>query len=160
MKLKQIVDTDYVNYKLPSMYLATCVCDWKCCKEAGVPVTVCQNNPTTQMPNVEVPADEILRRFYTNPLSKAFVFAGLEPFKQWQELYETIQYIRGAGCGADIVIYSGYTEEELAEYITTVQPYHNIIIKFGRYKPNDTARYDDVLGITLVSSNQYAKRIS
>ena len=34
--------------------------------------------------------------------------------------------------------------------------YHNIIIKYGRYIPNDGKHFDRVLGVELVSNNQYA----
>ena len=160
MKLKQIVDTDYVNYRLPSMYLATCYCDWKCCSEAGIPITVCQNNPIITMPDIEVPADEILRRYLSNPLSKAFVFAGLEPFKQTDELLRTIAFIREAGCEDNIVIYTGYTEVEIDEAITPLRQFRNIIVKFGRFQPNHQPHYDNILGVHLASDKQYAKRIS
>ena len=35
----------------------------------------------------------------------------------------------------------------------------NIIIKFGRYIPNQKPHYDEVLGVNLASDNQYAERI-
>lgn len=38
--------------------------------------------------------------------------------------------------------------------------YENIIIKFGRFIPNDVEHYDEILGVKLKSNNQYAKRIS
>ena len=38
--------------------------------------------------------------------------------------------------------------------------WENIIIKFGRYIPNQEKHYDDVLGIELASDNQYAEVIS
>ena len=38
--------------------------------------------------------------------------------------------------------------------------YENIIVKFGRYVPNQLPHYDNVLGIKLASDNQYAKVVS
>jgi hypothetical protein len=38
--------------------------------------------------------------------------------------------------------------------------FKNIIIKFGRFVPNQEKHYDEVLGIELASPNQYARRIS
>ena len=35
-----------------------------------------------------------------------------------------------------------------------------IIIKWGRYIPNRPSRYDEILGVTLASDNQYGKQIS
>ena len=36
--------------------------------------------------------------------------------------------------------------------------YAPVIVKYGRYIPNMESRYDEVLGITLSSANQYAKK--
>ena len=73
----------------------------------------------------------------------------------------------------DIVIYTGYTKEELekgqfgkdseisrANYNYLLEAYKNIIIKFGRYYPNQTAHFDKVLGVNLISDNQYAEKVS
>ena len=35
MIIKGIIDEDFVNYKKPSMFLGTCFCDLKCCREKG-----------------------------------------------------------------------------------------------------------------------------
>ena len=63
----------------------------------------------------------------------------------------------------DIVIYTGYNKEEersqdLIEFIKKNQ-YKNIIIKYGRYIPNQTPHYDEILGVKLASDNQYAERL-
>ena len=63
-------------------------------------------------------------------------------------------------CDDDIVIYTGYNKEEIVDKITQLADFKNIIIKFGRYVPNRPSRYDEILGITLVSDNQYAEKIS
>ena len=36
----------------------------------------------------------------------------------------------------------------------------NIIIKFGRFIPNQEGHYDEVLGINLASKNQFGEKIS
>ena len=36
----------------------------------------------------------------------------------------------------------------------------NIIVKYGRYIPDQEKHYDEVLGVYLASNNQYAERIS
>ena len=41
-----------------------------------------------------------------------------------------------------------------------LKSYKNIIIKFGRFIPNDKPHRDTILGVNLASSNQYAKKIS
>ena len=63
----------------------------------------------------------------------------------------------------DLVIYTGYNKEEersqdLINFIKRNQ-YKNIIIKYGRYIPNQTPHYDEVLGVNLASDNQYAERL-
>ena len=65
-------------------------------------------------------------------------------------------------CADDFVIYTGYTKEECAEngWLDKLVIYSNVIIKFGRFIPNWTSRYDNVLGVTLASDNQYAERLS
>lgn len=57
----------------------------------------------------------------------------------------------------DIVIYTGYTEEEIKDKIEWLSLYENIIIKFGRFIPNQGKHFDEILGIELASPNQYAK---
>ena len=59
-----------------------------------------------------------------------------------------------------IVIYTGYYPSEIKEQLKKLFKFNRIIIKFGRYIPNDKPRYDEVLGITLASSNQFAQDIS
>ena len=78
---------------------------------------------------------------------------------QFQELASFINEFRKVS-EDDIVIYTGYYKEELKKEIELLKKYKNIIIKFGRYIPNRKSRYDEVLGITLVSDNQYAEKIS
>ena len=60
----------------------------------------------------------------------------------------------------DIVIYTGYKEEEIKNQLQYLRAYRNIIVKFGRFIPNQQPHYDDVLGVMLASDNQYAERIS
>jgi hypothetical protein len=38
--------------------------------------------------------------------------------------------------------------------------FDNIIVKFGRYIPDNKPHFDEVLGVNLASPNQYAKKIS
>ena len=80
---------------------------------------------------------------------------------QFKEMFDVIKYFRDQGCNDMFVIYTGYYPYEITEELNKLsQNFNNIIIKFGRYMPNHKNRYDDVLGITLVSDNQYARRIS
>ena len=60
----------------------------------------------------------------------------------------------------DIVIYTGYTEKEIDKQIKELQVFKNIIIKVGRYLPNQNVHFDELLGVNLASDNQYAIKIS
>ena len=104
-----------------------------------------------------------------NPLTHAFVFGGLEPFDSFEDLKALLECIRNKyNCQDDIVIYTGYTEDELVHgartelhdyYFYISNHFSNIIIKFGRFVPNQEKHYDVTLGVELASPNQYAKRI-
>ena len=160
MKLKDIVDEDFSNYKIPSMFLATCFCNFKCCNEANIPITVCQNEPTYNQPSIDVSAELIFRRYEGNPITKAIVFGGMEPFLQFNEMFEVIQHFREHGCEDTIVIYTGYYESEISQQIDLLSQFKNIIIKVGRFVPGQKPHRDEILGVDLISDNQYAIKIS
>jgi len=156
MKLKAIIEEDFVNYKKPSMLLATCYCDWKCLTEKNLDIHICQNSELALQKNIEVSVDEIIERYLDNPITNAVVIAGLEPMKQFDEVYEFIEAFRQK-INDDIVIYTGYYPEEIQDKINKLKKFNNIIMKYGRYEPNKPKRYDEVLGIWLISDNQYAE---
>ncbi len=161
MRVKTIVDEDFVNYKKPSMFIGTISCGGKCCTEAGIPLSVCQNDGWRSCAPVVISDREICMRYLNNSLTSAIVIGGLEPFEQSTELFKFVFMLRRVfGCNDDVVIYTGYAEDEIKDEVKNLSAYENIIIKFGRYRPNQEAHYDDVLGVTLVSDNQYAVRIS
>lgn len=159
MKLKFIKRDDFVNYKKCSMFLGTTSCDWKCCKESNIPCSICQNYPWSNNPIKEFNNKDIINMYLKDGLEESIVFGGLEPILQFQELVSFIDEFRKVS-DDDIVIYTGYYESEITKEIEILKKYKNIIIKFGRYIPNRNSRYDDILGITLVSDNQYAEKIS
>ena len=160
MLLKDIIDVDFVNYKVPSMLLATCFCTFKCPKELGLDVSICQNEPLYKQPNIEVATDEIFRRYQENKITHAIVFGGMEPFLQFDEMLEVIKVFRSGGCNDDICIYTGYNETEIQHQIELLSQFCNIICKLGRYKPGQQPHYDPVLGVNLSNIEQYGKRIS
>lgn len=161
MRVKSIVDEDFTNYKKASMFIGTISCNGKCCLEAGIPLTVCQNDNWRCEPVISILDTHLCERYLANPITKAIVFGGLEPLEQSYGVLDFISMIRtDYGCDDDIVIYTGYTEDECRPFTEAASVYPNIIMKFGRYIPDQPPHYDDVLGVWLVSDNQYGKRIS
>ena len=159
MRIKGLIDESFVDYKKPSMYIAFPFCDWKCERDAGC--AICQNSQLAQEPIIEISELEIINRYVKNPITKAIVMSGLEPFNSTDELYSLCLKLRQY-TNDDIVIYTGYTEEEITQMINDRGFYNipNIIIKFGRFIPNQEKHYDEILGVELASPNQYARRIS
>ena len=168
MLVKGIIDEDFLNYKKPSMYIATSKCSFKCDKECGR--AVCQNSKLAHDPIAEITVEELIGRYLNNPITKAIVISGLEPFDSPDDLYHFVCTLRDVEkCNDDIVIYTGYTEYELtlddsgntenATY-NWLKHYPNIYIKFGRYVPDQEPHYDEVLGVMLASDNQYGKKVS
>lgn len=160
MRVKAIETERFQDYKLPSMFISSCFCSWKCCTEQNLDIGVCQNAPLAQAENKNIPNEIIFDLFLSNSITQAVVIGGLEPFLQFDEIVSLISYFRTASCNAPFVIYTGYYPEEIQDEIKTLQQHTNIIVKFGRFIPNAKSRYDDVLGINLVSDNQYGEVIS
>lgn len=154
MLVKNIVEEDFVNYKLPSMFIATCFCDWKCCREQNLDISVCQNSDISKQANCNIPNKDIFNRYISNPITKAVVIGGLEPMMQFEEIYDLIKCFRDNNCKDMFVIYTGYNEDEILNQIDQLKKFENIILKIGRYRPNNKSHYDDILGINLVSDNQ------
>ena len=158
MKLKGINDEDFINYKLPSMFLITSYCDFKCDRESGE--NCCQNSSLAKLPVKEINDNTIIQRYLSNPITKGIVFGGLEPFEQFDEVLSFISLLRGKyACNDDIVIYTGYNKAEVENKTALLLSFGNIIIKYGRFIPNQPQHYDEVLGVNLKSNNQYAERI-
>ena len=161
MRVKTIVDEDFVNYKKPSMFIGTISCNGKCCIEGGFPLSVCQNDGWRGCAPIDIRDEVIIKRYLQNPLTHSIVLGGLEPIEQYDEVLALIKMLReDFDCHDDVVIYTGYYPEEISIILSMIQKYDNIVVKFGRYTPNIKSRFDEVLGVTLASENQYAERIS
>lgn len=156
MRVKNLLDEDFVNFKKPSMFIATSKCDFKCEKECGE--KICQNSPLAITPIYDIEDAKLINRYLNNDITEAIVLGGLEPFDTFEEIYSFIWRFRQL-CYDTIVIYTGYYPSEIKEQLKKLFKFNNIIIKFGRYVPHDTSRYEEVLGITLASSNQFAQTI-
>jgi len=154
MLIKGIIVEDFVNYKYPCMTIEFPFCDFKCDKENGV--QLCQNYSLQNEENITLRNNRIVEMYMNNSITKAIVMQGLEPFYNKEILYDLIRDFRKV-TNDDIVIYTGYTEDELKSEIPKLKKFKNIIVKFGRYVPNQNSHYDKILGVNLVSDNQYAK---
>lgn len=157
MKLKGLVDYDICNYKLPSMFLIFPKCSFKCDHECGQ--DVCQNSALAREPIIETDIINIVQQYIKNPLTHAVVCGGLEPFDTWNDLYTFCSVFRSFSKDP-IIIYTGYYENEIQQYIKLLSKLDNIIVKFGRFIPDSPHIFDTVLGIELASNNQYAKYIN
>ena len=159
MKVKGLIDEDFVNYKKPAMVIEFPYCTFKCDKECGQ--SVCQNSNLAHEPNIEIDYDKLLTRYINNPITKAIVMQGLEPFDSFSDVMNLILWLRVKyKCLDDIVIYTGYNKEEISWLIEYIKQYKNIIIKYGRYIPNQNPHFDSVLGVKLSSDNQKEEKIS
>lgn len=153
MKIKGLISEDLVNYKKPSMTIIFPYCTFKCGEG------YCQNSELAKAPIIEMNVNNLVDRYINNPITEAVVMQGLEPFDSWNDLIEFVKQLRES-TDDDIVIYTGYYKEEIIDKVEILRKYKNIIIKYGRFLYNDKPIFDDILGITLASSNQYAERIS
>jgi len=153
--LKGIIDEDFVNYRVPSMVLMFPYCTFKCGSE------YCQNSNLAKAESITVGIKSICERYANNSITEAVVCQGLEPIDSFAELILFISKLRCMGIDDDVVIYTGYTKEELTEkqYLEPLKEFGNIVIKYGRYLPNNKPHYDDILGVNLASDNQYAERL-
>ena len=154
MKIKGLISEDFVNYKKPAMTIMFPHCNgFKCGAE------YCQNSPLSKSEDIEMDISNIVIRYLNNPITESVVMQGLEPFDSWNDLIEFVKQLRDS-TDDDIVIYTGYYKEEIADKIALLSKYKNIVIKYGRYIPCKEKHYDEVLGVSLASENQYAERIS
>lgn len=164
MQIKGLQDEDFVNYKKPSMVVMFPSCTFKCDKEAKQ--QVCQNSALAAADDIEISAFDIVSRYSSNRITKAMVFAGLEPFDSFKDMLVLGSVLRLISHD-DIVIYTGYTEEEIGKmknengyYISQIKKKLSpCVIKYGRFLPNQNKHYDKTLGVYLASDNQYAKSV-
>jgi len=160
IRYKYIIDERFDDYKRPSFFIGTCFCDFKCCKDAGVPISICQNEQAYDAPIQSDTYSNLMWRYTNNPITSAIVIGGFEPFLQFDEVVGLIGYFRDHDVHDEFVVYTGYNKHEINDKIDIMSKHKNIIIKFGRFIPSIGDSFDEVLGVTLASCNQYAERIS
>lgn len=157
MKLKGLIDEDFINYKQASMFLIFPSCSFKCCIEAGC--DICQNMPLASSAVIEYNTEELVKRYLDNPITHSIVCGGLEPLDSFEELLKFINILR-TFVDDPVIIYTGYWKSEIEDKLNELKKYKNIIIKFGRFIPNKEKHYDEVLGVELANPEQYAEKIS
>jgi len=161
MKIIQLIEEDFVNYKRPAFYVGFPTCSFKCDTDCGR--RVCQNRPLITAKKIEVEFDRLIEKYLGNSITKAIVCGGLEPLDSMQDLKDMILAFRKK-TDDDIVVYTGYYEyEPLAlEFISFVKEYNvsNILAKFGRYVPDQKNHFDDIIGVWLASDKQHGVKIS
>ena len=158
IKIRGLVDEDFVNYKKPAMFIAFPYCTFKCDKECGY--SVCQNSSlVTNSEIINIDEQKIVNRYIDNPITTSIVISGLEPFDSYKDLFILIKAFREKTLD-DIVIYTGYNKNEIENNIEELKQFKNIFVKFGRFIPNQQKHYDKILQVNLASPNQYGEKIS
>ena len=157
MKIIDLIDEDFINYKKPSLFLALPFCTFKCEKECGI--QCCQNSSLARQPIIEISTEKLVQRYLENPISESVVMGGMEPFDSFEDVIEFISILRKYS-DSDVILYTGYYKSEIEDKIVQLQKFPNIIVKFGRFKPDEPHHIDPILGVELASTNQYAEKIS
>lgn len=161
IELKGIIWEDFVNYKKPCMTLIFPICkNFKCDKENGV--QLCQNWGLAAAPSQTVQVESLIKRYMENPITEAIVLQGLEPLDSLIDVYTVAACLNASDCRDDFIIYTGYNKSEIPskaiQDLAYLIPGH-LIIKWGRYIPNQEPHLDPILGVKLASNNQYGELI-
>lgn len=161
IELKGIIWEDMVNYKKICTTLMFPKCSFKCDKENNI--QLCQNRGLAATPSQWHDIDDIMDTYVHTLLSEAIVLQGLEPLDSPIDVYTVAAALQRWKIDDDLIIYTGYNPHEdevdnIVDSIAFLIPGH-LIIKWGRYIPNQEKHYDPVLGVYLASDNQYAEVI-
>ena len=157
MIIKNVIIEDFLQYRKPSLFIIFPKCSFKCDREFGT--QICQNCSIIKEPDIEITSSVLIKKYLANPITKAVVCGGLEPFDSFDDLMDFVTQFRSVSTD-DICVYTGYNKSEIESQIRQLSQFENIIIKFGRYIPNQEKHFDPVLGVYLASDNQYAEKIS
>ena len=129
MKLINLIEEDFTNYKKPGMFLGFPFCSGKCNPKDALPI--CQNQQLHSAKLIDISAEEIITRYYNNPIPRCLIFGGLEPFDTFTAMIEVIDALHNCSSflpytvkktnpdgyatvdDADIVIYTGYYPWEI-----------------------------------------------
>ena len=155
-----INDTDFVNYKEPTFNIAAGIsCTFKCCPQNP---ELCINHSLNPSTVINHSILKLIERYDAQDISKTITFQGLESLDNIKQILWFIYAFR-KNHKDTIIVWTGYTKEECEDFIYLIKDkmhFPNIIMKFGRYIPDQQPHYDPVLGVNLASDNQYAEKIS
>ena len=156
MIIKQLRDEDFTNYRLPSMVVGFPSCTFKCEKDCGCR-GMCQNSELFKSPSIEMSSKDIVDRYMNNPITRAIVLGGLEPFDTFGQMLELMCEFREK-TDDTIVIYSGYYRDEIPkERIDAIIKYVNEHPEFGLYLENHTFNLLDEYSHDITS---YKERVT
>ena len=160
MKLIQIIDEDFINYKKIALYVGFPTCTFKCDIDCGQ--KICQNRPLMDLEKIEVSVEYVVNRYLENDIVQAITMGGLEPLDSINDLQDLILGLR-AKTDDDIVVYTGYKPDEPISLkfksFVSENGLKNIIVKFGRFVLGHKPHYDPVLGVKLASDDQFGVRL-
>lgn len=124
-------------------------------------MSVCSNDGWRSAAIKYMDDNDIIDEYLGNPITHAIIFGGLEPFEQFDEMFEVIRKLRTEyHCDDAVVIYTGFNKNEILSQIEALKQFKNIVVKYGRFLIGHKKHFDDVLGVYLESDNQYAEIIS
>lgn len=163
MLISSFIET-FVDYKKQGILIGFPTCDGKCWKDIGMDTSICQNE-ALKKEAIEISLDNLFNKieeYILSGFAKAVILAGLEPFEDTKNVLNIINFVQKISSETDIVIYTGFNKNEIEKELELIKSIskNRIIIKFGRFIPNSESVYDEVLGVTLASKNQYAEQIN
>ncbi len=152
------IETTFTDYKECGLKIATPSCTFKCCREQGMSDFSCGNYALESSEPIPITITHLLGYFDTR-IHKCLIFGGLEPFDTYDDMYNIIDAFVEVYEDCPIIIYSGYMPNEVDYKTRNLKksfPNTKFIVKYGRYIPNMMPKKDELLGVTLVSGNQFA----
>lgn len=164
MFLIDVKTDNLVDYKKTSILLVFPYCSGKCGPN-------CQNwnlRKLHQTDYINVTSQDIVQLYKSLDTHNAVVMAGLEPLDSLDDVLSIIDRINLQRKACDIVIYTGYTEEEYNERFeqkiikafkaNSRYPNKKLIVKIGRYDEDfKKSWHSDILGVNLATINQIVK---
>lgn len=164
MRVKDIIDEDFQDYYKPAMFICARSCTMKCNAKAGR--EVCQNASLLSQDTINISDNHIVKRYLENNLTSAIVVGGLEPLDQPEELAKFADALNHHNIHDDLVIYTGYSEDEIREsdilssalssVVDKCRLTRNLVVKYGGFVSGCAPHFDAVLKVNLASDNQYA----